>query len=132
MDMIKKRFSSLHHNVNSSIFFDWDLVDVDIPNIEDKETVINMAEIASNAYIEIPNTGDWEDVGGGLDVIDDDSWNKTALHGHVFIDDQNKTVIIALKGTSPELFGVYNPSTGMNDKINVYFKYNFESLRNSG
>ncbi|KTW25917.1 hypothetical protein T552_03191 [Pneumocystis carinii B80] len=117
-NLVKELIVSSKYSSNSFMFFEWDHVNVDIPDIEDKETVISMAEIASNAYVDVPNTGDWIDVGGGLDIVDDDSWNKTALHGHVFIDDQNKTVIIALKGTSPELFGVYDPTTGIKDKIN--------------
>ncbi|KTW28307.1 triglyceride lipase ATG15 [Pneumocystis jirovecii RU7] len=102
----------------SFLGFKWILEDVDIPDIEDKQTVISMAEIANNAYIDIPKTGDWIEVGKGIDVLNDDVWDKNVLHGHVFADNQNKTVIIALKGTSPELFGLHDISTGTKDKIN--------------
>lgn len=32
------------------------------PNVTDKETVINFAKMAANAYTELPHTGDWKEV----------------------------------------------------------------------
>ncbi|KAG5437261.1 hypothetical protein PCANB_001054 [Pneumocystis canis] len=98
--------------------FSWESVDVDIPDIKDKQTVMYMAKIANDAYVEIPKTDDWIEVNNGFNVLNNDTWDKDVLHGHVFVDDQNKTVIIALKGTSPELFGLHDLGTGTRDKVN--------------
>ncbi|KAG4304879.1 hypothetical protein PORY_001554 [Pneumocystis oryctolagi] len=113
------KYIHFYKNIRLSMDFKWDFEEVDVPDVEDKQTIINMAEIANNAYIDVPKTDDWIEVGGGLEVLDDNVWDKNVLHGHVFADSQNKTVIIALKGTSPELFGLHDLSTGTRDKINA-------------
>lgn len=40
----------------------WTVDEIAGPNITDKETVLAFAKMASNAYIVIPHTGEWEDV----------------------------------------------------------------------
>jgi len=39
------------------------------PNVTDRETLINLAEVASNAYIAVPHTEDWIDVGAKWNVV---------------------------------------------------------------
>ncbi|KAF1991113.1 alpha/beta-hydrolase, partial [Aulographum hederae CBS 113979] len=82
----------------------WTEDEVDGPDITDKETVLSLARIASNAYFLDPNTPGWEDVGGGFNYTDDFGWEKDGLRGHVFADTNNKTVIIGLKGTTVSFF----------------------------
>lgn len=79
--------------------FAWTTDHIPGPNISDKETVLAFARMASNAYILVPRTGDWEDVGGGFNYTEDFGWEKDGLRGHIFADTENKTVVIGLKGT---------------------------------
>jgi lipase ATG15 len=94
----------------------WSLDDIDAPNITDKETILSLARMASNAYILKPRTGDWVDVGGGFNYTEDFGWESDGLRGHIFADTKNKTVVIGLKGTSPAVFD--GADTTGNDKLN--------------
>ncbi|KAH7356275.1 autophagy related lipase Atg15 [Pyrenochaeta sp. MPI-SDFR-AT-0127] len=95
---------------------DWTIDEIAGPNVTDKETVLSFARMASNAYILEPNTGDWEDVGGGYNYTEDFGWESDGLRGHIFADTENSTVVIGLKGTSPAMFD--GSETTTNDKIN--------------
>ena len=79
----------------------WTIDDVPAPNVTDKETVVSLANMAANAYIKVPGTEDWEDVNAGFNVTDDFGWEGDGLRGHIFGDEGNKTIVIALKGTTP-------------------------------
>jgi lipase ATG15 len=94
----------------------WSMDDIDAPNITDKETILSLARMASNAYILKPRTGDWVDVGGGFNYTEDFGWESDGLRGHIFADTTNKTVVIGLKGTSPAVFD--GADTTGNDKLN--------------
>jgi lipase ATG15 len=94
----------------------WSMDDIDAPNITDKETILSLARMASNAYVIKPHTGDWVDVGGGFNYTEDFGWENDGLRGHIFADTQNKTVVIGLKGTSPAVFD--GADTTGNDKLN--------------
>jgi lipase ATG15 len=95
---------------------DWTIDDIPGPNVTDRETVLSFARMASNAYILEPNTGEWEDVGGGFNYTEDFGWESDGLRGHIFADTENSTVVIGLKGTSPAMFD--GSETTTNDKIN--------------
>ncbi|PSN67526.1 alpha/beta-hydrolase [Corynespora cassiicola Philippines] len=95
---------------------DWTIDEIAGPNVTDKETVLSFARMASNAYILEPNTGEWEDVGGGFNYTEDFGWESDGLRGHIFADTTNSTVVIGLKGTSPALFD--GSETTTNDKVN--------------
>ena len=95
---------------------DWTIDEIPGPNVTDKETVLSFARMASNAYILEPNTGEWEDVGGGFNYTEDFGWESDGLRGHIFADTENSTVVIGLKGTSPAMFD--GSETTTNDKIN--------------
>ena len=79
----------------------WTIDDVPAPNVTDKETVVSLANMAANAYIKVPGTEDWVDVSAGFNVTDDFGWEGDGLRGHIFGDEGNKTIVIALKGTTP-------------------------------
>ena len=79
----------------------WTMDQVIGPDITDKETVISMALMSANAYDQTPGTGEWEDVGHGFNYSDSFGWEGDSLRGHIFADQDNSTVVIALKGTSP-------------------------------
>ncbi|KAL6702648.1 putative lipase atg15 [Coniothyrium glycines] len=95
---------------------DWTIDQIPGPNVTDRETVLSFARMASDAYILEPNTGEWEDVGGGFNYTEDFGWESDGLRGHIFADTENSTVVIGLKGTSPAMFD--GSETTTNDKIN--------------
>lgn len=94
----------------------WTVDSVAGPNVTDKETVVSLALMAANAYIELRHTEDWEDVKHGFNTSTDFGWEGDGLRGHIFADENNSTVVIGLKGTSPAVFD--GAETTTNDKIN--------------
>lgn len=95
----------------------WALDEVSGPNVTDKETVINLAIMAANAYDQDPKAGgEWEDVSAGFNYSDSFGWEKDGLRGHIFADEGNKTIVVALKGTTPAVFDGAGSTT--KDKIN--------------
>ena len=95
----------------------WKTREILVPDVTDLVTVMTLAQIANNAYIEIPDTYDWVDVNGPWNLSSDFGWEKNGLRGHVFASEGNETIIISLKGTSPAVF--LGGGTGGNDKVNV-------------
>lgn len=101
----------------SKIHLDWVDDEVDAPNVTDKDTVIALALMSSNAYVEIPETGDWRDVGWNKSISH--GWNETGVRGQIFVSDDNSTVVISYKGTSAAyLSGSGNDETVPQDKDN--------------
>jgi putative lipase involved disintegration of autophagic bodies len=100
-----------------SALIPWTKREILVPDVTDLTTVTTLAQIANNAYIEIPKTFDWIDVNGPWNLSSDFGWEKNGLRGHVFASERNETIIISLKGTSPAVF--LGGGTGGNDKVNV-------------
>lgn len=101
----------------NSIDLEWydDLVNA--PNITDKETIISLALMSSNAYVEVPDTGDWRDVHYNNSL--GHGWNGTGVRGQIFVSDDNSTVVISYKGTSAAvLSGSGDDDTVGEDKDN--------------
>ncbi|KAI4206837.1 MAG: hypothetical protein LQ346_000899 [Caloplaca aetnensis] len=95
----------------------WTLDEVPGPNVTDKETVVNLAIMAANAYDQDPKAGgEWEDVSAGFNYSDSFGWEGDGLRGHIFADEGNKTIVVALKGTTPAVFDGAGSTT--KDKIN--------------
>lgn len=94
----------------------WILDDILGPNITDKDTVLSLALMASNAYVEKPGQADWEEVGAPFNRSADFGWEGDGLRGHVWADETNSTIVIGLKGTSPAVFD--GDGTTTNDKVN--------------
>ncbi|KAH3671449.1 hypothetical protein WICMUC_004630 [Wickerhamomyces mucosus] len=95
----------------SKINLDWDKSIVESPNITDKETIITLALMSSNAYVEIPQTGDWRNVSWNNSISH--GWDNDGLRGHIFVNDDNSTVVISFKGTS----AAYISSSGSDDTV---------------
>ena len=95
----------------------WTTKEILVPDVTDLVTVTTLAQIANNAYIEVPKSFDWIDVNGPWNLSSDFGWEKNGLRGHVFASEGNETIIISLKGTSPAVF--LGGGTGGNDKVNV-------------
>ena len=96
---------------------EWITRDIQAPNITDKKSVTTLAKVASNAYIRVPETDEWYDLGHKWNESTDFGWDEHGLRGHVFANADNSTVIVAMKGTSPPFVGTGDTSS--NDKINV-------------
>lgn len=94
----------------------WTLDEVPAPDVTDKETVLTLAYMAADAYVEKEGEGNWEDVGDSFDRRDDFGWETDGLRGHVFADENNSTIVIGLKGTSTAVFD--GEGTTTNDKVN--------------
>ncbi|KAI1375906.1 alpha/beta-hydrolase [Hypoxylon crocopeplum] len=94
----------------------WTVDDVPGPDITDKETVLTMALIAADAYVEKPGMPDWDEVGEPFNRSADFGWESDGLRGHIWGDETNSTIVIGLKGTSPAVFD--GEGTTTNDKIN--------------
>ncbi|KAI2626525.1 alpha/beta-hydrolase [Hypoxylon sp. NC1633] len=94
----------------------WTVDDVLGPDVTDKETVLTMALVASDAYVENPALPDWDEVGEPFNRSADFGWESDGLRGHIWGDETNSTIVIGLKGTSPAVFD--GEGTTTNDKIN--------------
>ncbi|KAL2443661.1 hypothetical protein ABEF95_009546 [Exophiala dermatitidis] len=95
---------------------EWTMDEVKGPNISDKDTILNLAIMAADAYAPVPGEGDWQDVSQGYNRSKGFGWDGDGLRGHIFADEGNETVIISLKGTSPAVFD--GDGTTTSDKLN--------------
>jgi len=111
------RDNSLSTSPLQSPAAEWITREILLPNTTNKHSVLTLAKVASNAYIRIPETEDWYDVGHKWNESTDFGWEENGLRGHVFANSDNSTIIVAMKGTSPPFVGGSDTST--NDKINV-------------
>ncbi|KAF9436770.1 putative lipase atg15 [Entomortierella beljakovae] len=83
------------------------------PDIEDKDTVIQLAKMNYNSYTEIGSPG-WYDLEDKWDLNSTFGWEEEGLRGHVFSSTDGNTLVIAVKGTS--ILG--GGATTTRDKIN--------------
>ncbi|KAI5782683.1 Alpha/Beta hydrolase protein [Geopyxis carbonaria] len=116
-DTIEAHLLSHRYGMASSFAEDaWIREEIPQPNITDKGTVVTLSHIAADAYIQVEGTEKWLDVGSPYNLTDDFGWEGDGLRGHIFADENNSTVIIGLKGTSPAVFD--GAETTTNDKVN--------------
>lgn len=99
----------------------WRTDEVMGPNVQDKETVITLALMAANSYILVPGTGEWEDVNGAFNFSDSFGWEGDGLRGHIFADNDNATVVIAIKGTTPAVFDGAETTSNDKENDNLFF-----------
>lgn len=105
----------------TKVQIEWLDEDVIVPNLTDRNSVVSLALMSSNAYVRIPHTGDWRNLSmpwnGSLS--DSFGWEDDGLRGHVFANEKDNIVIISFKGTSAQgLPGSGVDETTVNDKIN--------------
>lgn len=99
----------------------WRLDEVDGPDVEDRDTVVSLAMMAANGYVGEPGTGEWEDVNGGYNYSESFGWEGDGLRGHIFADDGNATVVIAIKGTTPAVFDGTETTSNDKENDNLFF-----------
>ncbi|RDA92590.1 hypothetical protein CP533_0945 [Ophiocordyceps camponoti-saundersi (nom. inval.)] len=94
----------------------WVMDQVSSPDVTDKNTVLSLAYMAADAYVEDDEEPRWDDVGAPFNRSADFGWHSDGLRGHVWADDSNTTVVIGLKGTTPAVFD--GDGTTSKDKVN--------------
>ena len=100
---------------------DWVMDTLPGPNITDKATVLTLAKMTANDYIEEPGTEDWQTIGGNFNYSSSFGWQSNGLRGHIYADKTNRTVIVSLKGTSPALFDGAGTTTRDKENDNLFF-----------
>jgi len=105
----------------SDYFVPWDEVEVEGPNIDERETLLVLAKMTNNAYAESPdNEREWYDVGPVWNNSYPFGWEPDAdgFRGQIFATPDNSTVVISVKGTSAGwVVGGGGPTT-KKDKLN--------------
>ncbi|ESZ96041.1 hypothetical protein SBOR_3518 [Sclerotinia borealis F-4128] len=101
----------------------WTVDEIAGPDITDKDTVITLAQMAANAYVDKPDTGDWKDVNGGFNRTTDYGfgWDADGLRGYIYMDETNSTIVIGLKGTSLAVYDGDGTTTNDKENDNLFF-----------
>ena len=118
-----------------SVVMDWDEDEIVGPDIENRESLLVLAKMTSNAYLPPDDEGwyplgeDWTTVRLSLPISSsairllhiqgyDFGWEPDAdgFRGHVFATPDNSTIVLSIKGSSVG-FGGGGP-TGKKDKLN--------------
>ncbi|PCH42089.1 alpha/beta-hydrolase [Wolfiporia cocos MD-104 SS10] len=101
-----------------SVYLDWDEDEVQGPNIESRETLLELAKMTNDAYLS-PGESGWYDLGNEWNVSYPFGWEPDAdgFRGHVFATSDNSTVVLSIKGTSAGFLGGGGPTT-KKDKFN--------------
>jgi lipase ATG15 len=94
----------------------WVAEDIPGPDVEDKETVINFAYMSEDAYKAGRDDPEWLDVDDQYNASIPFGWDDSGIRGHVFSDDTNSTIILAVKGTTVAMFE--GNGTSGHDKAN--------------
>ncbi|CCL99294.1 uncharacterized protein FIBRA_01310 [Fibroporia radiculosa] len=101
-----------------SVSLDWDEDEIVGPDVERRETLLELAKMTNNAYLE-PSESGWYDLDGKWNVSYPVGWEPDAdgFRGHVFATPDNSTVVVSIKGTSAGFVGGGGP-TSKKDKLN--------------
>lgn len=91
------------------------------PNISDRDTVVTLAYMSANAYVEHTSDYEWLEVGDPFNRSADFGWESDGLRGHVFADETNSTIVIGLKGTSMAVFDGEGTTTNDKENDNLFF-----------
>lgn len=94
----------------------WLSEDVPGPDVGDKQTVLNFANMSEDAYHPDRSDPAWLNIGEEYNSTLPFGWEDQGIRGHVFSDDTNTTVILSVKGTSIAVFE--GNGTSGNDKDN--------------
>lgn len=91
----------LNHHEGVTPALDWEDWEVPTPDVSKRSTLHQLAKMAFNAYAPDNSTAsEWYDLSEWRS--DPHGWgpNDDAMRGHVFVADDNSTVVISIKGTS--------------------------------
>ncbi|KAG8899376.1 putative lipase atg15 [Tulasnella sp. 403] len=95
---------------------DWDEIEVPGPDIEDRQTLLELAKMTGNAYALDSESKHWYSLDERWNSSTPFGWgaNDDGFRGHVFVTPDNSSVILSIKGTT--LAG--NGPTARKDKLN--------------
>ncbi|KAF6758290.1 Alpha/Beta hydrolase protein [Ephemerocybe angulata] len=117
-DFLAARTMSMKDDM--SMMLDWQEDEIPGPDVSSRDDLLQFAHMAFNTYY-ADNTTEWYDVSDrGWDKSTPHGWlpGEDGMRGHIFVSQDNSTVVIAIKGTSAGwLVGGGGPSTGK-DKLN--------------
>ncbi|KJA19504.1 hypothetical protein HYPSUDRAFT_69247 [Hypholoma sublateritium FD-334 SS-4] len=110
------RLRSLRFGENERL--DWFPDEIEGPDVEVRETLLELAKMTNNAYVE-PDDPAWYDLEGRWNVSYPFGWDPDAdgFRGNVFATPDNSTVVVSIKGTSAGMFGS-GGVTAKKDKLN--------------
>ncbi|BAP71283.1 putative lipase ATG15 [Kluyveromyces marxianus] len=117
-------FANENPTMAQKVHLEWVDENVLAPNVTDKDTIISLALMSSNAYVPLPFEGDWRNISGwdhdaNPDFPDGIGWDADGVRGHIFTNEDSSVVVIAIKGTSAQgLPGSGDDATTENDKLN--------------
>ncbi|TDL18888.1 alpha/beta-hydrolase [Rickenella mellea] len=99
--------------------YTWEEVEVPAPNVESRETLLHLAKMTSNSYFS-PGDKGWYDLGDNWNTSFPFGWepDDDGFRGHVFVSDDNSTVVLSIKGTSPGWLAGDGGPTVKKDKLN--------------
>ncbi|KAK2460724.1 hypothetical protein APHAL10511_007194 [Amanita phalloides] len=111
------RYNSLRHT--QSTLLDWWDEDVIGPDVENRETLLTLAKMTYDAYLE-PSDKEWYELDAQWNKSHPFGWEPDAdgIRGHVFVSTDNSTVVISIKGTSAGWIVGGGGPTVHNDKLN--------------
>ncbi|KAG8896635.1 putative lipase atg15, partial [Tulasnella sp. 403] len=96
----------------------WDEDVIPGPNVDDREALLELAKMTNNAYVQ-PGDAEWYNLTDKWNNSSPFGWEPDAdgFRGHVFVSDDNSTVVLSIKGTSAGWLGGGGP-TVRKDKLN--------------
>lgn len=109
------RERSIRHGQSTSIA--WDEVEIQGPNATNRQTLLTLAKMTSNAYFN-PSHKDWYDLGPDWNSTFSYGWepDSDGFRGHIFVSTDASTVVVSIKGTSVPILG--GGPTTRKDKLN--------------
>ncbi|KAJ6566874.1 Alpha/Beta hydrolase protein [Mycena capillaripes] len=111
------RLLSMRHAQSPA--FTWDTIEVPGPDLTKRQTLFQLATMTHNSYYGESGDKSWYPLDGWNASVPF-GWEPDAdgFRGHVFVSDDNSTVVISIKGTSaPWIAGGEGP-TKAKDKLN--------------
>ncbi|KAI0344961.1 alpha/beta-hydrolase [Trametopsis cervina] len=98
----------------------WDEAEVDGPDVRQRETLHMLAKMTNDAYYADRGKKGWYDLGPDWNTSYPFGWEPDAdgFRGHVFVSEDNNTVVLSVKGTSPGWIVGDGGPTVIKDKIN--------------
>ncbi|KZV89783.1 alpha/beta-hydrolase [Exidia glandulosa HHB12029] len=90
----------------------WETPEVEAPDPNSRSTLLTLAKMTNNAYLQ-PNETGWYELGDDWTVGYPFGWepDQDGFRGHVFVSADNATVVLSIKGTSMGVLGGGGPTT---------------------
>ncbi|KXN87029.1 Putative lipase ATG15 [Leucoagaricus sp. SymC.cos] len=92
----------MHSRVyGESTALDWSEDQVEGPDVNNKDVLMTLAKMTANAYVEVRDK-EWYDLSKRWNQSFPFGWSPTddGFRGHLFVSEDNSTVILSVKGTS--------------------------------